>query len=174
MGFFLTCVADFGCAFFLASILFRLFPPIPSASEIIFPSVFWFTSFLLLSGSVILHLAAGAVRMERQRTFRRSLVSALVLGTLFVAAQTYGISCLIRNQSPTAGEIGVNAFATCFTAVHAMHFMLAQMLLIWVTLHAFADRYDHEYFWGVTICEWFWHALGLIWMAILVVFGVSV
>jgi hypothetical protein len=58
-------------------------------------------------------------------------------------------------------------------ALHAMHFTLALMFLVWVTLGAFADRYDHEYFWGVVVCAWFWHALGIAWGCILIVFAIS-
>jgi hypothetical protein len=42
-----------------------------------------------------------------------------------------------------------------------------------VTLGALADRYDHEYFWGVSLCAWFWHALGIVWVCILIVFVIS-
>ena len=43
------------------------------------------------------------------------------------------------------------------------------LFLCYVTVQALADRYDHEYYWGVSICAWFWHALGIAWVALLFV-----
>ena len=54
-------------------------------------------------------------------------------------------------------------------ALHGMHFVIALLFLSYVTVQAFADRYDHEYFFGVTVCSWFWHLLAVVWCAILVV-----
>jgi heme/copper-type cytochrome/quinol oxidase subunit 3 len=46
-------------------------------------------------------------------------------------------------------------------------------VLLWVTLSAFADRYDHEYCWGVSFAAWCWHVLGVVWLAILFVFAMA-
>lgn len=174
LRFILSCIAVFGTAFFVAGTLMWLLPPVRTAGEITFPAAFGVTSLLLAVGSVAMHLAVHKVRREKQSGFRRSLRVAATAGGLFLALQTYGIAGLVRNQRPEAVQLGVNAFATALTAIHAMHFTLAMMLLIWVTLQAHADRYDHEYFWGVSVCSWFWHALGIVWMAILLVFAFAV
>lgn len=174
LRFILTCLATFGTAFLLAGILYQLFPPAQPPVEIAFPPAFWVTSVLLAVGSVAMQVAVSEVRRERQVSFRRALRAAAVAGGLFVALQAYGIAGLVRNQRPEHAQLGVNAFATAFTAIHAMHFTLALMLLLWVTLQAHADRYDHEYYWGVSFCSWFWHALGVVWIAILAVFAFAV
>ncbi|MFO1093983.1 MAG: hypothetical protein U0992_11835 [Planctomycetaceae bacterium] len=36
-----------------------------------------------------------------------------------------------------------------------------------MTARAHAERYDHEYYWGVSVCAWFWHALGIAWLFVL-------
>ncbi len=177
--FIVACSVLFGVAFSLATAMYRLWPPpaapehVPGSRDAGFPPVFWGTTLLLVAGSVLLQHARNSVRLERQRPFRRALLAALAAGTAFVAIQTYGIAWLVRHQQPEAVETGANAFVTCLTALHAMHFTLAMMLLVWVTLQACSDRYDHEYSWGVTVCAWFWHALGVIWMLILVIFALA-
>ncbi len=55
--------------------------------------------------------------------------------------------------------------------LHGVHFVIALLFVAWITVNAFADRYDHEYFGSVTFCAWFWHALGIVWMAILTLFA---
>jgi heme/copper-type cytochrome/quinol oxidase subunit 3 len=164
--FILVSAGVYAAALGLGLSLIRLFPPVAAP-------VFWITTVLLAAGSGLLQSGAWGVRHERQKPFRRSLLWALVAGTLFVGLQTYGLRALAGNQLPDEAQTGANAFIIIFAALHAMHFSLALLFLVWVTLNAFADRYDHEYSWGVTLCAWFWHALGIVWLCILVVFLIA-
>ena len=97
----------------------------------------------------------------------------LAAGTLFVGIQSFGLWCLIMQQRPEDASTGVNAFIVMLAALHGLHFVVALMFLSYVTIKGFAARYDHEYYWGVQICTWFWHALGVIWLAILGVFLIT-
>lgn len=157
----------------LALALTRFVPFHAEPGQVVFPPAFWGTTVLLGLGSACLQNAVYSVRRERQKPFRRSLLGALVCGTLFVGMQSYGLGCLVRNQVPDDAQTGANAFITMLGALHAMHFALALMFLVWVTLSALADRYDHEYSWGVTVCAWFWHGLGVVWVLILVIFSIA-
>lgn len=68
---------------------------------------------------------------------------------------------------------GANGFVLVFVTLHGLHFFVALLCLIFVMLQAYANRYDHEYHWGVTVCSAFWHLLGLAWFAILAVFAIT-
>jgi cytochrome c oxidase subunit 3 len=138
-----------------------------------FPPAFCASSVLLLVGSVALHRALQAVRIEKPQRFRRSLLAALTCGTFFVGIQSFGLWCLVKQQRPEEVSTGVNAFIVMLAALHGIHFTVALMFLSYVTIKGFAARYDHEYFWGVQICTWFWHALGMIWLAILGIFLIT-
>ena len=157
----------------LAAALISFFPSPIAAGRVVFPAAFWMTTLLLALGSGLLQNAVHCVRIERQKPFRRSLVLAVVAGTLFVGLQFYGLECLIRNQVAEEAQTGANLFIVVIGVLHAMHFSLALLFLVWVTLNALADRYDHEYSWGVAPCAWFWHGLGIVWLCILVVFAIA-
>lgn len=133
------------------------------------PPAFVLSTFLLFAGSQSLHRALAAVRTEKSNLFRSSLVRGLIAGTLFVGIQIYGLWCLIQLQRHEEASTGVNAFVVCLAALHGLHFTVALMFLTYVTVKGFAARYDHEYYWGVQVCTWFWHALGVAWLAILAV-----
>jgi cytochrome c oxidase subunit 3 len=133
------------------------------------PPAFLLSTCLLFAGSQALHCALAAVRSEKAQLFRWSLIRGLIAGTLFVGIQIYGLWCLIRLQKFEEAATGVNAFIVCLAALHGLHFTVALMFLTYVTIKGFAARYDHEYFWGVQVCTWFWHALGIAWLAILAV-----
>ncbi len=138
------------------------------------PAAFQFGTMLLAAGSWSLHDAHTNVRLERQPRFRRSLIFALVAAVLFVAVQSYGMWALIKSISPDLEmQTSVHGMVIMFATIHAMHFIVAQSVLLWVTLSAFTDRYDHEYYWGVTFAGWCWHVLGIVWIAILCIFAIA-
>ena len=101
-------------------------------------------------------------------------ILALLFAVLFTSVQSYGLWAFMRStrdyQNP---QLNTHGFVFMFAALHAMHFVVAQSVLLWVTLSAFLDRYDHEYYWGVTVCTYFWHLLGIVWLGLLAVFGIT-
>lgn len=146
----------------------------PTGPGRLFPPAFAVSSGLLFAGSLALTRAVRCVRVERQRPFRRWLLTSLLLATLFMGIQTYGLACLLpHDRTASAASTGVTAFVLALASLHGMHFIVATLFLAMVTVRAFAERYDHEYYWGVSACAWFWHALGLVWLAILAVFAIA-
>ncbi len=63
--------------------------------------------------------------------------------------------------------MGATALVIGAAAMHALHVVVALLILTWVTLRGLNDRYDHEYSFGVLGCSWFWHGLGVMWIFIL-------
>ncbi len=94
-------------------------------------------------------------------------------GTIFVALQGASLNWLVQRQSPDDVATGAAAFVMIAAALHAMHFVVAILFLAYVVVNAGYDRYDHEYYFGVTVCAWFWHALGILWIAVLVVIAIA-
>ena len=151
-----------------------LFGQPPQSDRIRLPLAFQFGTAFLFVGSWFLHRGRHFVRLERQPEFRRALILALVFAVLFVGVQSFGLWGFMQStkdyQNP---QTNTHGFVFMFAALHAMHFVVAQSVLLWVTLAAFCDRYDHEYYFGVTFATWFWHVLGIAWVAILCVFRVA-
>jgi heme/copper-type cytochrome/quinol oxidase subunit 3 len=168
LGFFGLAASALAAALMLGLAFLHVWPAtsFPAAR---FPPVFACSTAALLGGSLCLSHAVAAVRRERQVRFRAALTGGLVCGVLFVALQTAALSWLIRRQPPEEASTGVGAFVAVFAALHALHFVVALLFLSFVAVQAWAQRYDHEYYWGVTVCTWFWHALGIAWLAVLAV-----
>ncbi|MEX0718394.1 MAG: cytochrome c oxidase subunit 3 [Planctomycetaceae bacterium] len=160
-----------GIAGGLAAALIRFAGPRLAAGGI--GVLFAASTLLLLSGSVALHRAVHHVRREQQFRFRRALLAALAAGVLFVGVQSCALALLVRRSNPENVVTGAAPFVFTAAALHGLHFALALLFLVFVTLKACMHRYDHEYYWGVVCCAWFWHALGAIWLAILVVLAIS-
>ena len=90
-----------------------------------------------------------------------------------MALQGSSLSWLLQRQTPDDVATGAAAFIIIAAALHAMHFVVAILFLAYIVVNAGFDRYDHEYYFGVTVCAWFWHALGLLWIAVLVVIAIA-
>ncbi len=160
----------------LAAGLIYLLPAFGSPATFSLPGAFWLSSGCLALSSLMQHRSIQAVRWERQRKFRRRLLLALVAGIGFVAVQSYGLWCLFQYQPRTtqAASTGPEAFVFVLTLLHGMHVTIALMFLTYVFLKSLTYRYDHEYYWGVTFCSLFWHALGIVWLGILAVFLIAI
>jgi cytochrome c oxidase subunit 3 len=124
-------------------------------------------------GSYALQRAVRSVRQERQQQFRNWLRAALVLGSLFIGVQSYGLwSIFPQNRDASDASLGATPFIIVLVALHGIHFLVAVLFVCFVAARAAAHRYDHEYYWGVLVCSWFWHVLGIIWLGILCVFAI--
>jgi cytochrome c oxidase subunit 3 len=146
---------------------------IGSAAGLSVPPIFALSTFCLAIGSLALIRAEFAVAREKQPAFRRSLVAALASGTVFVTVQAYALGSFLAERRETPSARGLAMFVTIAAGLHVLHFLVAWLFLVFITLQAHADRYDHEYHWGVTVCAWFWHALGIVWLAVLAAFLIA-
>lgn len=175
LRFFHVLVLVFGVAVGLATALIYLLPIFRATESISLPWPFWISSGFLFTSSFFQHRAIQAVRRERQAQFRKRLLFALLAGVGFVAVQAFGLWGWLQMQARTAeaASTGPEAFVFVLAVLHGLHVSLAIMLLTYVYLKSLADRYDHEYYWGATFCAWFWHALGIVWAAIVFVFLIA-
>jgi heme/copper-type cytochrome/quinol oxidase subunit 3 len=165
----LVCGAAAGVTLGLAAVFGR-----PAATEFWFPPAFAASSLLLLAGSISLSRAVRSVQQEKQKSFRGWLRMALVTGTLFMGVQAYGLWTLLpAERAADQASLGVTPFVLMLSALHALHLSVAVLFLSFVATRAQADRYDHEYYWGVSVCAYFWHALGIAWLFILAIFAIA-
>lgn len=139
-----------------------------------FPPAFVVSTLLLVGCSLTLHRAVSFVRVEKQVEFRRWLWRALALGTGFMGTQLYALWAMIPPQrSAEEASLGITTFVAMLATLHAIHFTVAVLFVVLITVRTYSDRYDHEYFWGVRFCAWFWHFLGAVWLAILAVMMIA-
>ena len=160
----------------LAWLLIQVIGRSPNGSPwtMIFHPAFAVSSLLLAGGSFSLAASLSAVRQERQRAFRVWLGRALLCGLLFTAVQSYALWAISPvERSAKAASFGVRPFVMLLCILHALHFIIAVLGLCYVTVRALADKYDHEYHWGVTLCANFWHFLGVVWLGVLAVIAIA-
>ncbi len=158
----------------VARLLMVCFPRPVQGSTLRFPTAFLLSSLLLLGGSTSLERALRFLRLEKQSLYRRWLLIGLCCGVLFMGVQTFALWSMFPEQrDPEDATLESTALALALAALHGLHFLVAVLFVSWITARTWAGRYDHEYYWGVRCCAWFWHALGIVWVAILFLFLIA-
>lgn len=171
--FFLLASGVFAAAIALAAGLALLFGRPAGRSDFWFPPAFAASTLLLGGGSLAMTRAVHAVRRERQRLFSRWLWTALAAGTVFMGVQGYALWSLLPPERAIGdASLGATPYVLMLASLHALHLSVAVLFVAFVTIRAHAQRYDHEYYWGVLVCAYFWHALGIAWLFILLILAV--
>lgn len=164
--FFLSCMI-----LFLVYVVMRIDRSASPGAALILPRSFIATSFLLIAISTILHIAVKAVRSEQQVLFRRCIALSVILSLIFMLAQSFGMGALLfahyKIDKPGQTLYGLTFF---LSLVHALHVLGGMVSMIWVAIKAWLNRYDHEHYWGVIYCTWYWHFLDAVWLFMLVSF----
>ncbi len=171
LQFFALSAGLFGSAGLIVLALSRLAAPPRTPGEFIIPAAFAFSTTFLVLCSVAQARGLAAVRRERQHQFRRDMLWGLVFGAAFVGVQAFGMWCIVQNlrahQNAGEAQLGAGVLVMAAAALHALHVVVALLILTYVTLRGLSDRYDHEYSFGVAACAWCWHGLGIAWIFIL-------
>ncbi len=137
-------------------------------------AAFLISTALLVAVSLGLAKAEGFAKRERQAKLRRALLASLAAALAFLVVQALALTGLVHEITPTNSATEPTAFVFVAVALHALHVAAAVLWLVHVTLHGFAGRYDHESRFGLTVCAWCWHALGVVWAVILVASFVAI
>ena len=132
------------------------------------PSGLWFSTVVILSCSLTVHLALRAVRMGERSSCSWWLSATLALGLLFLAAQAVNWFGLVAAQfSPKT-----NLYAFLFyllTGLHAAHVVGGLVPLGIVTGKSLAGRYGSGWHPGVTYMAMYWHFLDAVWIVLFLV-----
>lgn len=174
LQFFALAIVAMGFAAILFGLLCRFLGKPHIEEQVLFPPAFAVSSALLVLGSFSLHRAVVFVRVEKQRQFRFWLIVSLFLGSLFMGVQSYALWLIFPTERAyETATLGVSAFVLCLTTLHGLHFGVAVLFVAFTISRARANRYDHEYHWGVQACAWFWHFLVVVWVAIMAVIAIA-
>jgi cytochrome c oxidase subunit 3 len=138
------------------------------------PFSFIATTFLLVGISGALHLAVQSARHEQQLALRRYVSLAFIQSMLFLLVQSFGMAWLavvhFKIDKPEETLYGLTFF---LALVHALHVVGGVVAMVFVMVKVWRHMYDHENYWGVVYCAWYWHFLDIVWLLMLISFGLA-
>jgi heme/copper-type cytochrome/quinol oxidase subunit 3 len=172
-------------------------PLAPRPGTVATPTIFWWSTALLLVGGYFLSAALCDVTRERLVPFRRKMLTATILCLGFLVLQGPAVVELLKNHeqaemkadpipkgnlSPDQQEYirahqqapprSAQLYALVFTLVvlHGLHVFAGVPPLILTTMRAYAGKYDHEVYQGVAMCVMYWHFLDAVWIIMFATF----
>ncbi|MGB0640970.1 MAG: cytochrome c oxidase subunit 3 [Myxococcota bacterium] len=137
-------------------------PPGVPETPVVIPTLI---TILLLGSSVVVNRARKSLRAGAETTFRRLMMSAIVLGIVFIALQSQVWVDLWYGGL----TLGAGAYASLFyflTAFHALHVLIGLGVLGWAYVAAPRSASPVTRDARVHLSAMFWHFVAVVWLVI--------
>jgi cytochrome c oxidase subunit 3 len=144
-----------------------------SEGQVGLPTGLFASTLILVALSCALEWALWGIRRNRQVVLFRGLLLALLLGIGFVVAQVSNWQTILEiNPDLKSRELSLFTFYM-LTGVHALHVVGGFVPLALVLRRVVQREYSSSRFEGVRLCVQYWHFLGVVWLALLVVMAIA-
>ena len=132
------------------------------------PSVFYYSTALILLSSVTLVFADYSAKKDNQQGVRMGLLVTLILSLAFVVSQFEAWGQMMDQGLYFSGS-GISAsFLYVLTLVHLLHVFGGNITLLVTTINGFKGKYSSEDKLGIELASWYWHYLTGVWMFLLI------
>jgi cytochrome c oxidase subunit III len=128
-----------------------------------------FGTVCLLSSSITVHLAVGALRKMKMREFTLWLAGTVLLGTIFLATTAQEWHHLIYDEGLT---LQTNLFGTTYyslVGLHASHVIVGLTMLSLVLGFSIAGRVEEHHAEKVEVLSLYWHFVDAVWVVVFTV-----
>src|SRR5208283_3055050 len=128
-----------------------------------------FATVCLLSSSLTIHAAVGAIRKGNVGTFRLWWFITLMLGAIFLFETGREWDRLIYHEGLT---ISTNLFGTTYyslVGLHAFHVSVGLIGLLTVLLLALLSKVRQEHARNVDVFAMYWHFVDVVWIVVFTV-----
>ncbi len=162
----------FGMWLFLASVM-MLFMSITSAyivrqaegNWVYFdlPSLFYFTTVIIVVSSVTMQLAYFAAKKDNISTAKTMVLITTVFGVAFLVGQFFGWKQLVANSIYLVGNPS-GSFLYIITGLHGLHIVSAVVFLLIILNAVFKGKVHAGNMTKMEMCTTYWHFLGGLWL----------
>jgi len=125
-----------------------------------------FNTICLLSSSLTIHLALGALRAGKNTTFKFFWFATLALGAVFLIGTAREWYHLIYEEGLT---ISTNLFGTTYyslVGLHAFHVTAGLVGLSVVMILSLAGGVKQEHAYQVDVLSLYWHFVDVVWVVV--------
>lgn len=128
---------------------------------------------ILVTSSVTLHLAEGALREDRRRRFAGLLAGTVLLGVVFLIGQAreYYEFVVREGFTITRGVYGSAFFG--LTGLHGLHVAMGVVLLSIILARTLRGQYAADRHASVTTVSMYWHFVDAVWLVLVAVLYVG-
>jgi cytochrome c oxidase subunit III len=127
------------------------------------PSIFWYTSGIIVLSSIFLHFAYVSAKKDELSKLRIGMVVTTLLGIVFLAGQWYSWVALVDRDVYFVGN-PAGSFLYVFTGLHGIHLISGVIFLIIVLISSFRYKVHSKNMDVMEMCVTYWHFLGGLWL----------
>lgn len=141
--------------------------------EFSLPPVFWYSTFVILLSSLMMHLSVKAFRAREMARYRLLITITAFLGVLFGVLQftgffyltDHGVRLLGSGSNPSA------SFLAIIAGLHVLHVAGGVIALLVLFFRAFSSRSKIYSFVPVDVVSTYWHFVDLLWIYLFIFFN---
>ncbi len=136
------------------------------------PPAFWYSTLVMLTSSLTVHLAAKAFRAREMPRYRTLITLTAGLGILFVVLQCIGFNWLILNGVKIlgAGSNAAGSFLGVITGIHMVHVLGGVVALLIMFFRAFNSRSKNYSSTSIEMAGMYWHFVDILWIYLFLFF----
>jgi cytochrome c oxidase subunit 3/cytochrome o ubiquinol oxidase subunit 3 len=141
----------------------------PTPGEVLSIGLVIGTTICLLSSSLTIHLAEGALHGRNRSAFAALWALTIVLGAAFLIGTGYEWKELIFKHGLT---IDRNLFGTTFYTLvgfHGLHVTVGLICLIVILFLALGGEVNENNSTSVVVVSWYWHFVDVVWVVVFTV-----
>ncbi|RZS94556.1 cytochrome c oxidase subunit 3 [Cecembia calidifontis] len=127
------------------------------------PSIFWYTSGIIVLSSFTLHFAYMAAKKDELQKLKIGMIITVLLGLAFLVGQWYSWVALVDRDVYFVGN-PAGSFLYVFTGLHAIHLISGVIFLIIVLISSFRYKVHSKNMNAMEMCVTYWHFLGGLWL----------
>ena len=128
------------------------------------PSVFIYSTAVIVLSSLTLFLAARAARQLRIESQRLFLWITIGLGVVFGVLQFYGWVALVNMQIYFVNPNASRSFVYVFTLAHLIHILAGVLLLLNTLVKSYRGETQTKNLYHMQMSSIFWHFVDIIWI----------
>jgi cytochrome c oxidase subunit III len=128
-----------------------------------------FGTVCLLSSSITIHLAVGALRKAKMREFTLWMAGTVLLGAIFLVTTAQEWHHLIYDEGLT---LQTNLFGTTYyslVGLHASHVIVGLTMLSLVLGFSIAGKIEEHHAERVEVLSLYWHFVDAVWVVVFTV-----
>ena len=135
-----------------------------SWKDIILPTSFYISTFLILVSSVSAMLLMRYCKKGNIVILNRLLLCTILLGFSFGISQFFGWRELVNQGDYLSGNNVSSSYIYVLTITHLIHIIGGLIVLLVVYVRSVSNVYNAGNFHGLKLAMRFWHFLGFLWI----------
>lgn len=137
--------------------------------EVKTPTVFWFSTAVLLISSITIQSSLRAFKQKEMRQFRTLFLITLLLGITFVVLQWTGFMYLWNRGVHFEGS-GAGQFLYIIFGLHALHVLGGIIAMLVIAIQQYFSKNRSYNSVPIEVMITYWHFVDILWIYLLIFF----